>query len=520
MSDEPISEERRSPEIIAIASGKGGTGKTLLTACLAHALTRAGHRVLLVDTDTSTDGLSLYLLGPQGRQLVAGFSAENTVRGYLDRFRAEGEASFEVRRLERSGAGDHGVDYHMLISGKALYGELDTEVHASTVTELGRESFRAAILRLFEELHELPYHYVLVDTRGGFGFETTDVCALADGFLLVTDPDPSCLFQDRNLMHRVSAARVALAQRGELRGIIVNTANDGDEAACRRELALEFGVPFDRTHAVPLDLEAMKAHRAQQIPYSAPAAVAFSHASLVAFSNIFSPALASWSAERVASWNTLVSDVALSLQSRQQAQQEEEEAARSQEAASLRLTLENESLRAQLLSHTAEEPAGRRSVLWSVLLGVTLGFAVLALWMRWETTQRASRVATSEVVTANAAASPSGAVDTLPAPSESPAAAAALAPGANGAGSAAALGASSTGSAAAPTGTGSVKPGVVAVTSAAAAAVVAPRRPPPVARRAPRPAPPPKRVVLERPARIPDPPADPRSKDHIFGGRE
>ena len=50
VSDESISEERKSPEIIAIASGKGGTGKTLLTACLAHALIRAGHRVLLVDT--------------------------------------------------------------------------------------------------------------------------------------------------------------------------------------------------------------------------------------------------------------------------------------------------------------------------------------------------------------------------------------------------------------------------------------------------------------------------------------
>ena len=170
MSDETSSEGRKSAEIIAIASGKGGTGKTLLTACLGNALTRAGHRVLLVDTDTSTDGLSLYLLGGEGRQQIASFSAENTLRGYLDRFRENGESSFEVRCLERSAPGDHGVDYHILISGKALYGELDTEVHASTVTELGRESFRAAIQRLFEELHELPYDYVLVDTRGGFGF--------------------------------------------------------------------------------------------------------------------------------------------------------------------------------------------------------------------------------------------------------------------------------------------------------------------------------------------------------------
>jgi cellulose biosynthesis protein BcsQ len=489
---------------------------------LAHALIRSGHRVLLVDTDTSTDGLSLYLLGEQGRDQVASFTAENTLRGYLDRFRDDGQASFEVRRLSRSGEGDHGVDYHILISGKALYGELDTEVHASTVTELGRESFRAAIQRLIEELHELPYDYVLLDTRGGFGFETTDVCALADGFVLVTDPDPSCLFQDRNLMHRVSAARVALAQRGELRGIIVNTASDGEEVTCRRELALEFGVPLDRTYAVPLDLEAMKAHRAQQIPYASPAAVAFSHASLAAFSQIFSPALEQWSSERVTSWNNLVTDAAISLRTQQLAQEEEEEAVRSQEATSLRLSMENESLRAQLLSQVEVAPAGR-SVWWSVLLGVTLGFAVLALWMRWEGSRREARLAASDIITSTAAVSPSSAVsgavsgaaaDTAEGsqarePKEGGREAAADSP---------AVGAAAAAGASPPAVLPAVLPAVSP--SVAAAAVSAVRRPAPVPRRAVRPAPVPKRVVLERPARSPESAAESRSKELDFGGRE
>ena len=37
--------------IIAIASGKGGVGKTLVTASLAIALQRRGHSVLAVDAD-------------------------------------------------------------------------------------------------------------------------------------------------------------------------------------------------------------------------------------------------------------------------------------------------------------------------------------------------------------------------------------------------------------------------------------------------------------------------------------
>ena len=42
-------------EIIAVTSGKGGTGKTLVSACLGYALSRAGHRVLMVDADIATD---------------------------------------------------------------------------------------------------------------------------------------------------------------------------------------------------------------------------------------------------------------------------------------------------------------------------------------------------------------------------------------------------------------------------------------------------------------------------------
>ena len=43
-------------QLIAIASGKGGVGKTLITAALAVLLQRRGHRVLAADADM---GLSL-----------------------------------------------------------------------------------------------------------------------------------------------------------------------------------------------------------------------------------------------------------------------------------------------------------------------------------------------------------------------------------------------------------------------------------------------------------------------------
>jgi len=51
-----------SARIVCLASAKGGAGKTLLTATFGHLLADLGFRVLMVDTDAATNGLSLLYL--------------------------------------------------------------------------------------------------------------------------------------------------------------------------------------------------------------------------------------------------------------------------------------------------------------------------------------------------------------------------------------------------------------------------------------------------------------------------
>ena len=46
---------------IVIASGKGGTGKTMFAANLGATLARQGHKVVLIDLDTGLRNLDLYL---------------------------------------------------------------------------------------------------------------------------------------------------------------------------------------------------------------------------------------------------------------------------------------------------------------------------------------------------------------------------------------------------------------------------------------------------------------------------
>lgn len=50
-----------SPRFIAIASGKGGVGKTWLAITLAHALVRSGRRVLLFDADLGLANVDVQL---------------------------------------------------------------------------------------------------------------------------------------------------------------------------------------------------------------------------------------------------------------------------------------------------------------------------------------------------------------------------------------------------------------------------------------------------------------------------
>jgi MinD-like ATPase involved in chromosome partitioning or flagellar assembly len=316
-------DERKPPEIIAIASGKGGTGKTLLGACLGYALGRAGHRVLLVDADPGTDGLSLFLLGPKGMEQARSFAPNETLHGVLSEFRATGEVRFKPRIINRSGKDDHGATYTALISGKGLYGDNDPNLAA--VPDLDNQTFRKALNALFNQLRaSFEYDYVIVDTRGGFAFESTDVCAAADAFILVTDADYTSFYQDRNLVARISAAAKAMGTKTVLRAILVNRAVDGDESSFRVQLEKEFPIRYIDTFAIPLDLEALKAYRVQQMPYVRVPASVFAHATLSAFSDILQIVTVQWPRERVDGWNALVAEVSNAIERRNAEARDEE----------------------------------------------------------------------------------------------------------------------------------------------------------------------------------------------------
>lgn len=90
-----------SRKIVAVASGKGGVGKTWFAVTLSHALARAGVRTLLFDGDLGLANIDIQLgLTPQ-RDLSAALDGRTSLRACVFR---HADAGFDIL-AGRSGSG-------------------------------------------------------------------------------------------------------------------------------------------------------------------------------------------------------------------------------------------------------------------------------------------------------------------------------------------------------------------------------------------------------------------------------
>jgi flagellar biosynthesis protein FlhG len=97
------SQPRRN--VIAIASGKGGVGKTWFAITLAHALTRLGRRTLLFDGDLGLANVDVQLGITPRRDLGAVIGGQMTLPQSASRF---GDGGFDIV-AGRSGSGSLGT---------------------------------------------------------------------------------------------------------------------------------------------------------------------------------------------------------------------------------------------------------------------------------------------------------------------------------------------------------------------------------------------------------------------------
>jgi len=211
--------------ITAITSGKGGVGKTFVSANLAAALARAGQRVLVLDADLGLANLDVLLNLYPKITLHDVFTGKHT----LD------EAIVQVT-----------VGFSVLLAGSGM-------VEYSRMTPEIREQLQRVVVEV-----EPRFDHVLLDTGAGISDVVLYTVSLARDVLVVVTPEPTSLTD-------AYATIKVLAQAGRRRfNLVVNqTRQAGEGRAVRQQLqqvvdryvtpGLDGPVRLDLLGEVPLD---------------------------------------------------------------------------------------------------------------------------------------------------------------------------------------------------------------------------------------------------------------------------
>ncbi|MCU4927067.1 cell division ATPase MinD [Halobacteria archaeon AArc-dxtr1] len=223
--------------VYAIASGKGGVGKTTTTVNLGAAIAQTGERVVVVDTDLGMANLSGFV----------SLDAESTT--LHDVLADEAPLPAATYQLTESLAA--------IPSGTGLseYAKTEPEGLGDVVSQL-RESFDV----------------VLLDVGAGVSHETVLPLGLADSVLLVSTPEPASVHDTRKTLE--------LTERtgGEVAGLVITRTRPSSDISYE-EIATQLDVPLVGT--VPDDTAVRESVYAGTplVVYDPerPAAVAYTH---------------------------------------------------------------------------------------------------------------------------------------------------------------------------------------------------------------------------------------------------
>jgi flagellar biosynthesis protein FlhG len=152
------------PRLTAIGSGKGGTGKTLVSLALAQALARQGERVLLCDADMGLSNTAVHLGLADGGDLAGVLSGRRGIDGAIV--------------AVNGGAQSRGFDLLAVPAGSGTFANAGADAAAILIMQL-----RAA--------H--AYDRVLLDLSAGVDELPMSMAAAADETVAILTPDPASL---------------------------------------------------------------------------------------------------------------------------------------------------------------------------------------------------------------------------------------------------------------------------------------------------------------------------------------
>ncbi|MEY8875079.1 MAG: MinD/ParA family protein [Leptothrix sp. (in: b-proteobacteria)] len=214
----PTGRAPASPRIIAVTSGKGGVGKTFVSANLAAALARMGRRVLVLDAD----------LGLANLDVVLNLFAKITLHDVFT-----GKSPLADAIMPAPGG------FSVLLAGSGM-------VEYSRMTPEVRD-------QLLDVVHQVEpkFDHVLLDTGAGISDVVLYTVSLAGEVLLVATPEPTSL-TDAYATIKVLAG-TQLRRRIQL--VVNQTRRPGEGRAVRQQLQLVVDRYVNNALASPVRLE-------------------------------------------------------------------------------------------------------------------------------------------------------------------------------------------------------------------------------------------------------------------------
>jgi flagellar biosynthesis protein FlhG len=183
---------RRNVKTIAVASGKGGVGKTNITANLAVSMSRLGKNVMVLDADLGLSNLDILL------NLAPNYNITHVLNG--------------TRTIEEAlKEGPEGIQ--ILPAGRG----------AHDLTRLD-EFQRLALLEAFDA-YPGDADVLLIDAAAGISENVTFFCSAAQEIVIVTTPEPTAITGAYNTIE------VLYSQYQENKfNVLVNAARSREEA--------------------------------------------------------------------------------------------------------------------------------------------------------------------------------------------------------------------------------------------------------------------------------------------------
>jgi flagellar biosynthesis protein FlhG len=186
-------------KVMAVTSGKGGVGKTFVSANLAAALAKRGHKVLVLDAD----------LGLANLDVVLNLYPKITLHDVFT-----GKAKLEEAIVRAPGG------FSVLLAGSGM-------VEYSRLTPNVREDFMRVMSGLLPN-----YDIVLLDTGAGISDVVLFAVSLASEVLVVATPEPT------SLTDAYATIKVLVGEQGRriIRLVVNQTARMGDGRAITSQL--------------------------------------------------------------------------------------------------------------------------------------------------------------------------------------------------------------------------------------------------------------------------------------------